>query len=109
MNFKETEWPEFNEAMKKFVMVMRDDIIHATYGRGQYRVMQEYVGLLVSHQEWIKMTSQQMLVSGKCDIVTQIVRIVSAVRILKCMGSVRKRTKRVRAALTSHTKASEVP
>ena len=50
-----------------------------------------------------------MLVSGKCDIVTQIVRIVSAVRILKCMGSVRKRTKRVRAALTSHTKASEVP
>ena len=59
MNFKETEWPEFNEAMKKFVMAQRDDIIRATYGRGQYRVTQEYARLLVSHQEWIKMTPEQ--------------------------------------------------
>jgi len=59
MNIKETEWPEFNEAMKKFVMAQRDDIICATYGHGQYRVTQEYAHLLVSHQEWIKMTPEQ--------------------------------------------------
>ena len=45
--------------MKKFVMAQRDDIIRATYGRGQYRVTQEYARLLVSHQEWIKMTPEQ--------------------------------------------------
>jgi len=27
MNLREYEWPEFNEAMKKFVMAQRDDII----------------------------------------------------------------------------------
>lgn len=31
VNFKETEWPEFNDAVKKFVMAQRDDIIRATY------------------------------------------------------------------------------
>ena len=59
VNYKETEWPEFNDLIKKFVMAQRDDIIRATYGRGQYRITQEYTHLVVSHQQWIQMTPEQ--------------------------------------------------
>ncbi len=56
VNFKETEWSEFNDAMKQFAMAQRDDTIRAIYGCGQYCLTAH---LLVSHQEWIKMTPEQ--------------------------------------------------
>ena len=59
MNFKETEWPEFNEAMKTFVTAQRDDIIRAVSGRGQYRLTQDYAYLSVTTQKWINMNSEQ--------------------------------------------------
>ena len=35
LNYKESEWPEFNEAMKQLVLAQRDEVIRALSGRGQ--------------------------------------------------------------------------
>ena len=37
VNCKETEWPEFNQPMKQFVLAQREETICALSGRGQYR------------------------------------------------------------------------
>lgn len=59
LNYKESEWPEFNEAMKRLVLSQRDEVIRALSGRGQYQLDKEYAHLIVSPQQWIKMKPEQ--------------------------------------------------
>ena len=59
LNYKESEWPEFNGAMKKLVLSQRDEVIHALSGRGQYQLDKKYAHLIVSPQQWIKMKPEQ--------------------------------------------------
>lgn len=59
VNHKESEWPEFNEAMKEYIVGQREEVIRALSGRGQYRFTEEYKHLVVSPQEWVKMTPDQ--------------------------------------------------
>ena len=59
LNYKESEWPEFNEAMKQLALGQRDEVICALLGRGQYRLDSEYAHLIASPQQWIKMKSEQ--------------------------------------------------
>jgi len=59
VNYKESEWPEFNEAMKHLVMSQRDEVLRSLSGRGQYRLDQEYAHLLVAPQQWTKMNTEQ--------------------------------------------------
>ena len=59
VNYKETEWPEFNQTMKPFVLAQREETIRALSGWGQYRLTPEYVHLLASPHNWIKMTHEQ--------------------------------------------------
>ena len=59
LNYKESEWPEFNEAMKQFVLAQRDEVIRALSGHGQFQLDREYAHLIVSPQQWIKMKPEQ--------------------------------------------------
>ena len=59
LNYKESEWPEFNEAMKQLVLAQRDEVIRALSGHGQLQLDKEYAHLIVSPQQWIKMKPEQ--------------------------------------------------
>ena len=59
VNYKETEWPQFNEAVKELILAQRDEVIRALSGRGKYRLVKEYTSFLVTPQNWIKMTPDQ--------------------------------------------------
>ena len=59
LNYKESEWPEFNETMKQLVSAQRDEVILALSGRGQFRLDREYAHLIVSPQQWIRMKPEQ--------------------------------------------------
>ena len=56
VEYKATEWPEFNNQLKQTVEGQRDEAIHSLSGRGQYRVCEQYQYL---QQACIKMTSEQ--------------------------------------------------
>ena len=59
VNFKESEWPEFNESMRPLVMSQRDEVLRSLSGRGQYRLDKEYSHLVVAPQQWAKMKPEQ--------------------------------------------------
>ena len=46
LNYKESEWPEFNEAMKDIVLSQGDDCVLC--GHGQYQLDKEYAHLIIS-------------------------------------------------------------
>ena len=37
VNYKQHEWPQFNEQLKQLVEGQRDEVIQSLSGRGQYR------------------------------------------------------------------------
>ena len=59
VDYKATEWPAFNDSLKKVVDGQRDEAICALSGRGQYRLTLEYQNLHVAPQKWAAMTPQQ--------------------------------------------------
>jgi len=48
VNFKESEWPQYNESMRELVLSQRDEVIRSLSGRGQYRVEKEYAHVVGS-------------------------------------------------------------
>ena len=59
VNYKESEWPEFNNYMRQLIMSQRDEVLWALSGRGQYRLDEEYTHLVVAPQQWVKMKPEQ--------------------------------------------------
>jgi len=59
VNFKESEWPQFNESMRELVLSQRDEVIRSLSGRGQYRVEKEYTHVVVAPERWMRMTPEQ--------------------------------------------------
>ena len=57
VNYKETEWPQFNEAVKELISAQRDEVIRAISGQGKYRLVKEYLSFQVTPQNCIKMTT----------------------------------------------------
>ena len=66
VEYKATEWPEFNNQLKQIVDGQRDEAIRSLSGRGQYRLCEQYQYLQVHPQAWIKMTPAQ-----RCAVVKQ--------------------------------------
>ena len=56
MNYKESEWPQFNEEFKELQL---EEIIRTLSGRGQYRLIQQFSHYSVSPSKWIKMKPEQ--------------------------------------------------
>lgn len=65
VDFKESDWPEFNKKMKRFVETQREEVMKALSGRGMYRLCPEFSHYGVSSQVWVKMRAEQ-----RRDIVT---------------------------------------
>ena len=42
VDYKQSEWPKFNEEMKQLVGQQREEIIRALSGRGQYRLLPQF-------------------------------------------------------------------
>lgn len=59
VNYKESEWPQFNDQMKEFATHQQEEIIRSLSGRGQYRLKPEFSHYGVSNLEWLKMRSDQ--------------------------------------------------
>lgn len=59
VNFKETEWPKFNQELKQIVNVMHEEGIRALSGRGCYRLCKPYKHLQVDPSRWAQMTADQ--------------------------------------------------
>jgi len=59
VDHKETEWPQFNDAVKQYILGQRDNVLRSISGRGDYKIAQQYANLLVSPQQWTKMTPEQ--------------------------------------------------
>lgn len=51
VNYKESEWPDFNEYMRQLVMSQRDEELRSLSGRGQYRLDKEYAHLVFAPQQ----------------------------------------------------------
>ena len=59
VEYKESEWPNFNEHIRQFVECQREEVIRALSGRGQYRLCPEAEHYGVSTQVWMKMRPDQ--------------------------------------------------
>ena len=59
VNFKETEWPKFNQQLKQIVNEMHEEGIRALSGRGCYRLCKLYKHLQVDPSRWVQMTADQ--------------------------------------------------
>ena len=75
VDYKESDWPQFNENMKQMVESQREEIIRAISGRGKYSLKPEFSHYGVATQQWIKMRpDQRQNVIGQFDKATLSVR-----------------------------------
>ena len=58
VNYKETEWLDFNEAMKQLVQAQRDEAVRPLSGHGKFRLDEKYLQHAIPPQNWIKMTPE---------------------------------------------------
>ena len=59
MNYKETEWPHSNDALKELVESQREEAIYALSGPGGYRLCKDYKYMQVDPQKWAAMSPDQ--------------------------------------------------
>ena len=59
VDFKESEWPKFNDEVKDLVKQQREEVIRALSRRGQYRLSQQFSHLSVSAEKWARMRPEQ--------------------------------------------------
>ena len=59
VDYKQHEWPKFNEHLKQLVEGQRDEVIQSLSGRGQYWLCAQYGYLSTSILEWSKMRPEQ--------------------------------------------------
>ena len=59
VDYKATEWPQFNNALKEIVEGQREEAIRSLSGRGRYRVCKGYKYMQVDPQKWATMSPEQ--------------------------------------------------
>ena len=53
LQFKKSDWPTFNEKMKKFDMDQQEEVCKAILGTGQYVLKERYMHLAVPPHQWL--------------------------------------------------------
>ena len=56
VNYKESEWPQFNAEVQKVVKQQQEEITRALSGRGQFRILPSFS---ISATAWTKMKPEQ--------------------------------------------------
>lgn len=59
VDYKQSEWAQFNEQMKQYMESQREEIMRALSGRGQYRLCPQFAHHEVPTQLWMKMRPDQ--------------------------------------------------
>ena len=59
VDYKESEWPTFNEEVKQLAKQQREEVIRSLSGRGQYRLLPQYSHFAVPTATWAKMRPAQ--------------------------------------------------
>ena len=59
VDYKESEWPQFNAEIMEIVKQQQDEIIRALSGRGQFRLLPQFSQYSVSATAWTKMRPEQ--------------------------------------------------
>jgi len=59
VDYKQHQWPEFNDQLKQLAQSQREEIVRALSGRGQYRLMPEFGHLATTVHELSKMRPEQ--------------------------------------------------
>jgi len=59
VDYKATEWPQFNDALKEIVEGQREEAIRSLSGRARYRVCKGYKYLQFAPQKWATMSPEQ--------------------------------------------------
>ena len=59
VNYRKSEWPQFNAKMKKLVNSLVQEAEKAIIGFGEFRIRDEYKHLVVPVEKWNQMTKEQ--------------------------------------------------
>ena len=59
VDYKESEWPTFNEEVKQLARQQREEVIRSLSGRGQYRLLSQYSHFAVPTATWARMRPAQ--------------------------------------------------
>ena len=59
VDFKRSEWPQFNKTLKELSEAQQGDVEKAVFGGGEYEFISEFKHLEVPHSGWTQMTADQ--------------------------------------------------
>ena len=59
VNFKRSEWPQFNNVLFDLIREQQEEFEKAVFSQGEYKMVDEYQDLQVTHLNWIQMNSAQ--------------------------------------------------
>ena len=59
VDFKESQWPEFNEKMREFAESQWEELIRALSGCSQFKFCSAVSHYRVPMQVWVKMTAER--------------------------------------------------
>lgn len=59
VDFKRSEWPQFNRILQGAVKEQQDEFEKAIFGMGEYELVDEFKYLEVPHDKWIQMNVEQ--------------------------------------------------
>ena len=65
LRFKKSDWPVFNNKIKKFIHDQEEEVCKAMIGLGQYRIWREYQHFEVSPSHWLTVLSEKQKESFK--------------------------------------------
>ena len=109
VEFKQTEWPEFNCELKQIVSGQREEAIRSLSGRGQFKLCKQYEHLQTDPLKWTKMTPEQRQAHVKRFDAAGL-RIMSGTRKWSCgcQGTSRVNAPSVPETLSINSLCSEV-
>ena len=71
VEYKESEWPTFNDKIKQLAKQQREEVIRSLSSRGQYRLLPQYLHFGVPTTKWGKMKpDQRSHIVNKFDMAT---------------------------------------
>jgi len=59
VDFKKSEWPQFNKTLRSAVQEQQAEFEKALFGQGEYELVADFKHLEVPHSRWLQMNAQQ--------------------------------------------------
>ena len=59
VDFRRSEWPQFNKTLQAVVKEQQDEFQKAIFGMGEYELLDEFKYLEVPHHKWVQLNAEQ--------------------------------------------------